>query len=717
MNLDSSNAFAIRTFSSGQNSVDIEFDAGINRLGALGNDLAISFTKANRQGQGPLVTFGGPNNDQIAVTLDTAGTTAQQLADAINNNPMNVGIIETAVVGGSPDTNISDTLVTYVQLSLGSDASTAQDVIDAINAAAIPVGQPNAGQVVQATLASGSGNTVVALDDPGKAYADVPLAIPASSSELGLSDDAFDTITAGTLQIGDLNSGPITISANITRPAATNVNLTSGGAISFAGGSIDTGSGNLMLAPGTGGVSFAHAGVDTNLGATGTLSFASGANLVMPIGGPTVDTQYDQLHAIGNVDLTGVNLVPALGFQPALGDQFTVINNMGDGATIGQFSNFSNQKLAVKTASYSALFAVNYRGGDGNDVVVTALNISPTLDPIPDPSPIDEDASLQSIGLTGLSAGHDGTAILNVTAVSSNPSLIPDPDVQFSADAGTGTLTYTPLSDQFGTAIITVTVQDDGGTDSGGVDSVTQTFAVTVKSVNDPPSFDQVAGNYSAKDENPLTHGPALSQSIAGWATNMSAGPANEGSQKLTFSVTCDNKLLFAVQPAVGADGTLSYTPKPNAHGIANVTVVLQDDGGGNNKSQAATFQIEIAKPFPLHNTLNAFDVTGAHSPAPDGFIVAGDVLFVINYINARGSGPIPANTPPGPPYPDVVADNDIAANDVLAIINWINAHSGQSEAEADPVNPQVANNLPSDLISLLSLDIAEQAGRRRRVQ
>ena len=46
----------------------------------------------------------------------------------------------------------------------------------------------------------------------------------------------------------------------------------------------------------------------------------------------------------------------------------------------------------------------------------------------------------------------------------------------------------------------------------------------------------------------------------------------------------------------------------------------------------------------------NGLDVTGSTSTQPDGFIVAGDVLAVINYINAKGSGHIPDNAGFGPP-------------------------------------------------------------------
>jgi len=58
----------------------------------------------------------------------------------------------------------------------------------------------------------------------------------------------------------------------------------------------------------------------------------------------------------------------------------------------------------------------------------------------------------------------------------------------------------------------------------------------------------------------------------------------------------------------------------------------------------------------------------------------------VINYINAHGSGPLPApgpNTPP--PYVDVNADNEVAPVDVLLVINWINSQTAGGAGEAEP--------------------------------
>ena len=147
------------------------------------------------------------------------------------------------------------------------------------------------------------------------------------------------------------------------------------------------------------------------------------------------------------------------------------------------------------------------------------------------------------------------------------------------------------------------------------------------------------------------------------------------------------------MQPAIDAAGNLTFTPAPNARGIAQITVRLLDNGGtangGVDASAQQSFQIEITKPHKWHNTLHGLDVTG---PAGvDGSVVAADVLAVINYINAFGSGPIPAGANFGPPYYDTNADNNVAADDVIKIINYINTFgSGGSgpAGEGGSANP-----------------------------
>jgi hypothetical protein len=104
---------------------------------------------------------------------------------------------------------------------------------------------------------------------------------------------------------------------------------------------------------------------------------------------------------------------------------------------------------------------------------------------------------------------------------------------------------------------------------------------------------------------------------VTGWATAISAGPANESSQTLNFIVTNSNNPLFSVQPAIAPNGTLTYTPTPNANGQATVTVQLHDDGGtangGVDTSALQSFTITVT---PVNDLPMATD--GAFSTLED---------------------------------------------------------------------------------------------------
>jgi hypothetical protein len=289
-------------------------------------------------------------------------------------------------------------------------------------------------------------------------------------------------------------------------------------------------------------------------------------------------------------------------------------------------------------------------------------------------------------GVMYVSSATSSGAFDPVAGVWTIPALAPN---------GSASLTITAFvqantAPQTLTATATMLFVDQGDSNSA---NNTGLATITVQSAssnqNHAPTFDHLAGNYSAADEDPVTKGPALQQVVTGWATNISAGPASETGQFLNFIVTNDNPGLFKVAPQVGLDGKLTYTPLPNMHGTANITVKLHDDGGGTDTSDSVSFQITITKTHRLHNAAeagsrNGRDVSGSTSPQPDGFIVAGDVLTVINYINANGSGSIATSTKTAPPYPDVDGDDNVVAEDVIDIINWINAHPRQSEGEAD---------------------------------
>ena len=158
---------------------------------------------------------------------------------------------------------------------------------------------------------------------------------------------------------------------------------------------------------------------------------------------------------------------------------------------------------------------------------------------------------------------------------------------------GGADLTYQPSADYCntppGTALDSFTYTLTPGSSEG-------TVAATVTCVNDVPSFTLPASPDQSVVEN------TSAQTVAGFATSMSAGPANEATQALTFNVSNDNTALFSAQPAIDeATGDLTYTPAANTTGTATVSVSLADDGGttngGDDTSATQTFDIMVRPP------------------------------------------------------------------------------------------------------------------------
>ena len=144
----------------------------------------------------------------------------------------------------------------------------------------------------------------------------------------------------------------------------------------------------------------------------------------------------------------------------------------------------------------------------------------------------------------------------------------------------TADLDYTPAANFNGADSFSFKVND------GQVDSTPATVNITVDPVNDAPSF--TSGGDVTVDEDSAAYSAA-------WATAISAGPADESGQTLSFSVTNNsNPSLFSAGPAVTSDGTLSFTPVANAFGTSTITVVLQDNGGGTDTSTPVNFAIIV---------------------------------------------------------------------------------------------------------------------------
>jgi hypothetical protein len=279
---------------------------------------------------------------------------------------------------------------------------------------------------------------------------------------------------------------------------------------------------------------------------------------------------------------------------------FVVTNNtnaalFSAGPAVASDGTLTYTPAANANGSATITLKLTDNGGGTNEsatqsfvINVTAINDAPSFTKGADQT-VNEDSGAQTVPAwaTGISAGpanESGQTLTFVVTNNTNSGLFTaGPSV-----AANGTLTYTPAANANGSATITLKITDDGGTAGGGVnESPTQTFVINVTAVNDPPSFTKGADQNVNED--------AGAQTVPGWAAAISAGPADESAQTLTFVITNNtNAGLFSAGPSVAANGTLTYTPTANANGSATITLKLQDNGGGTNESGTQTFVITV---------------------------------------------------------------------------------------------------------------------------
>jgi autotransporter-associated beta strand protein len=192
----------------------------------------------------------------------------------------------------------------------------------------------------------------------------------ASSTELSGSISGSGSLTkvgTGTLTLSGVNSytGPTTINAgslvvngNVVLSTFT---VNSGATLGGSGtvGPVNAASG-ATLNPGVQG------GSPVTLN-TGALGLGAGSTLILRLNG-TGAGNFDQLSTTGTVNLGGATLMAILNFTPAVGNAFTLIQNDGTDAVVGTFAGLAEGATLTLNGQ---LFQITYRGGDGNDVVMT----------------------------------------------------------------------------------------------------------------------------------------------------------------------------------------------------------------------------------------------------------------------------------------------------------------------------------------------------------
>lgn len=269
-----------------------------------------------------------------------------------------------------------------------------------------------------------------------------------------------DIVTAGTSSIW-MNSGDFNQDG---KPDI--VTSTSGSTINILTNDIDP----LAGEPTTPSTALSVSG-QTQTALTLNFTAGNGFNRIVTCrqGSPIVNTPFDAAgYAANSVFGSGTNLG---------GATYCVYNGTGNSVTVTGLTSNSNYYFAVyEYNSNGSACTNNYLLTSATTNGVT-LNTPPTLNAISNPSPICQNSGLQTVNFSGVGTGSAGeTQTLTVTAVSSNTGLIPNPSVTYTSPNPTGSLSYTPVAGQYGTSVITVTVNDGAANNN----TIQQTFTVTV---------------------------------------------------------------------------------------------------------------------------------------------------------------------------------------------------------------------------------------------
>nr|MBZ4203094.1 VCBS domain-containing protein [Methylovulum sp.] len=200
------------------------------------------------------------------------------------------------------------------------------------------------------------------------------------------------------------------------------------------------------------------------------------------------------------------------------------------------------------------------------NVQIAAVNDAPSFSVIAELSSV-EDAGGQVIenSAFALSAGasNEAAQVLSFSLSVDKPELFTE---QPTLDS-TGKLSYTAAANASGTAIVTVKLQDDGGTEDGGVEqSAAQQFTITVTGVNDAPEF--ISGGIAIVDEGAAVSTVVFTAEAHDVDANSQLSYSLDGVDKDYLTIDTNTGEVRLINPATFSEKA-SYT----------FTVVATDNG------------------------------------------------------------------------------------------------------------------------------------------
>ena len=373
----------------------------------------------------------------------------------------------------------------------------------------------------------------------------------------------------------------------------------------------------------------------------------------------------DVLDVAGTVNLGGSQLIASVGFSSVPGNTFTIIDNDGVDPIVGTFANLA-QGAAFVVNGFT--LQISYRGGTGNDVVLTHLsNIAPAFQNRSVTPTISEGGV---VTITGLITEPDAGDLFTLV-VDWGDGNAPE-EFQFDPAQGRDvTVQHRFLDDPIGQGsndrIISLLWRDQHGASNTGqlVTSIQNVVPIVVAR----PEIDNNAGALF-KGQGQFTDAGTDS-----WFATVDYGDG-QGEKPLPLGPNATFNLEYQY---VRAD---LYTVKVK---------VTDDDGGTGENAFPVRVESEANGELYLLSWRNRrlnVDVND------DGDVNPLDVLLVINELNRGNSSDLLQRLSEldinQPLFVDTDGDAYLTPLDVLIVINYLNTRSnvangeGESESESE---------------------------------
>lgn len=296
--------------------------------------------------------------------------------------------------------------------------------------------------------------------------------------------------------------------------------------------------------------------------------------------------------------------------DPSTADEDKSFNVTGGSFTVNssgvlQFvpvNNFEGQA----TVSYTVKDGIGGSGAATVNVTVNAVNDAPTISDISNVA-INQDEATGGLPFT-ISDVDDDFADLDVTAVSSDPDLVPASSVQFSGSGGNRAITISPAPGASGSATITVTVRDPD--DAQAQDS----FVITVNPVVQQPPVISISGDIATPEDTP-----------SGTIT-ITVTDADTEADDLELTATSANNTIvpqpnISLTPNGPGIWELSVTPASNQFGMTAVNLEATD--GTNTVNGVVAVNVSPVNDLPTVGSVAATTIDQNTSTPPLPFTVS----------------------------------------------------------------------------------------------